>query len=130
ALLAFPTVRTQPQVYLYAASLALAGGMLTVIFFAVWRQAFGTAHLGKIQGAAQMLTVLASAVGPLLVAACKSWTGSYSPLFPLAAAVFALLSVCAWLVPMPRPVAAEKSAASAGKQLIFGSDHGGNRAGS
>ena len=45
--------------------------MITVIFFAVWRRAFGAAHLGRIQGAAQMLTVLASAIGPLIFAKCR-----------------------------------------------------------
>ena len=101
ALLAFPLVRTLPQVYLYAATLGIAGGMVTVIFFAVWGQAFGPAHLGKIQGAAQMLTVLASAAGPLLLASCQRWTGSYVPLFRGAAVVCVLLALAAWWVHVP-----------------------------
>jgi hypothetical protein len=28
--------------------MAIAGGMLTVVFFAVWRPGFGPAHLGEI----------------------------------------------------------------------------------
>lgn len=102
ALLTFPLVRTLAQVYLYAAALGVAGGMVTVIFFGVWGQVFGTAHLGKIQGAAQMLTVLASAVGPLLLALSHRHTGSYVPLFQVAAAASALLGVAAWCVPVPR----------------------------
>ena len=61
--------------------------MITVIFFAVWRQAFGAAQLGRIQGAAQMLTVLASAVGPLIFAQSAAWTGSYFPALWIAGAV-------------------------------------------
>jgi MFS family permease len=103
ALGAFPLVATLPQVYLYAATLAWAGGMITVLFFAVWGQVFGPAHLGKIQGAAQMLTVLASAVGPWLVPRCREWSGSHTLLFEAAAVVSALLMLWAWRAPLPRP---------------------------
>lgn len=61
-----------------AALLGLSGGFITVLFFAVWSRAFGRRHLGRIQGAAQMLTVLASAGGPLLFAQCHAWSGSYA----------------------------------------------------
>ena len=64
ALAALPLLTTETQLWIFAVLIGLSGGMITVIFFAVWRQAFGPAHLGRIQGAAQMLTVLASAIGP------------------------------------------------------------------
>jgi MFS family permease len=102
AMLCFPLVRSLWHVYLYAAAMGVAGGMVTVIFFGVWGQAFGTAHLGKIQGAAQMLTVLASAAGPLLLAAGQRAYGSYVPVFQYVAAVVAVFGVAAWLVPLPR----------------------------
>ena len=102
ALLSLPLVETLPQVYVYAAEMGVAGGMVTVLFFSVWGQVFGPAHLGKIQGAAQMLTVLASAGGPLLLAACQRWTGSYVPLFQGAALAAGLLGLCAGWVPVPR----------------------------
>lgn len=101
ALLAFPFVQTLVEVYVYAATMGVAGGMVTVLFFAIWGQRFGPAHLGKIQGAAQMMTVLASAVGPLLLATSKSWTGSYVPLFQYAAAATALLGVAAFFTAVP-----------------------------
>ncbi len=101
ALLCFPLVRSLWQVYLYAAAMGVAGGMVTVIFFAVWGQVFGTAHLGKIQGAAQMLTVLASAAGPLLLAAGQRTLGSYVPVFQCAAGAAGLFVVAAWVVRLP-----------------------------
>ncbi len=103
ALIAFPFVTALWHVYLYAAAMGVAGGMVTVLFFAVWGQAFGPAHLGKIQGAGQMLTVLASAAGPLLLALSRERFDSYVPLFRAAAAVAAVLAVAAWLTPLPRP---------------------------
>jgi MFS family permease len=104
SLLALPLVQTLLHVYLYAAALGVAGGMVTVIFFGVWGPTFGTAHLGKIQGAAQMLTVLASAGGPLLLALSRHHWGSYVPMFRLAAGASALLGLAAFWVPAPRAV--------------------------
>lgn len=65
-----------------------AGGIITVVFFAIWPQQFGRTHLGRIQGAAQMLTVISSALGPVLFAQSQSQTGSFAPvLYGLAATV-------------------------------------------
>lgn len=104
ALAVLPLLTTLSQLWIFAALIGLSGGMITVLFFAVWRQAFGTAHLGRIQGAAQMLTVLASAIGPLVFAQCQALTGSYTPaLWTLVPCVF-LLGLAAFRVPMPRPL--------------------------
>jgi MFS family permease len=101
ALAALPLIATLSQLWIFAALIGLSGGMITVLFFAVWRRAFGPAHLGRIQGAAQMLTVLASAIGPLIFAQCAALTGSYTlALWTLAPCVL-LLSVAAFRVPMP-----------------------------
>jgi MFS family permease len=102
ALAFYPMVGALTQVYAYAITLAAAGGMITVIFFGVWGQIYGPAHLGKIQGAAQMLTVLASSAGPLALAYCHEQTGSYVFLFEIAAAVSVVTAVAAWLVRTPR----------------------------
>jgi hypothetical protein len=59
----------------------VAGGFVIVIFFSFWAKTFGRAQLGRIQGTAQMMTVLASAIGPLLLAKCHAWTGSYASVF-------------------------------------------------
>jgi MFS family permease len=99
ALAAFPLVTELWQVYAYAAAMGVVGGMITVLFFAVWARAFGKAHLGQIQGAAQMMTVVASAFGPLLLGAGKDHWGSYVPLFYTFAPVVAVLGVVAWFTP-------------------------------
>jgi len=102
ALLVLPFLRTVPQVMLWAVFMGVAGGFVIVIFFSFWSRTYGRAHLGKIQGAAQMLTVLASAVGPLLLAKTVDATGSYAPVFYVLAAVIALLAVAAWVVRIPQ----------------------------
>jgi MFS family permease len=106
ALVAFPYVQNLAQVFLYATVMAIVGGMITVLFFAVWSKAYGPVHLGKIQGAAQLITVLASAVGPRILASCKSWTGSYILVFQYGAALAGLLAVAAWWTAMPHATAA------------------------
>jgi MFS family permease len=69
-----------------------------VLFFSVWPRVFGRRHLGRIQGAAQALTVVASAVGPLLLAWCVEWTGSYAAMFRILAAVIAVVAIAALAV--------------------------------
>jgi MFS family permease len=100
-LIAFPHITTEIQIYLYAAALATAGGLITVCFFTVWRRGFGPAHLGQIQGAAQLLTVLFSALGPQLFASGQARLGSYLPLFPYLAAASLGLALAAWLAGLP-----------------------------
>jgi MFS family permease len=101
SLLALPGVRTEAHVAAYASVMGIAGGFVMVIFFSFWSRTFGRTHLGKVQGAAQMLTVLASAVGPLLLAECVTRTGSYSVIFYLLAVVVMILGIMAWVVPLP-----------------------------
>jgi MFS family permease len=102
SLLSLPHVRTEAHVAAYAVVMGLAGGFVIVIFFAFWSRAYGRAHLGKIQGAAQALTVIASAIGPLLLAECVTRTGSYATMFYLLALVVLLLAVSAWFVKIPQ----------------------------
>jgi MFS family permease len=101
-----PLLATHAQLWFFAVLIGLAGGMITVIFFAVWRQAFGPGHLGRIQGAAQMLTVLASAIGPLIFAQSSAITGSYFPALWILAPCVLLLSAAAFRVSLPRSPAA------------------------
>lgn len=100
-LVALPHVATQPQVMVWATAMGLGGGLVMVLFFAVWPRVFGRLHLGRIQGAAQALTVVASALGPLLLAWCVMWTGSYTAMFRILAGVIAAVAVTSAIAPMP-----------------------------
>lgn len=98
-----PHIHTQWQLTTYAAGMGLAGTTTTVLFFTVWGQAFGRAHLGEIQSVAQMMTVLASALGPKLLAECEARTGSYMLIFQALAGLLVAVAVASWLVWVPRP---------------------------
>ncbi|HEX6650991.1 MAG TPA: hypothetical protein VF075_15675 [Pyrinomonadaceae bacterium] len=82
----------------HAAVMGLAGGFVIVIFFSYWSAAYGRKHLGKIQGAAQALTVTASALGLLILAETVSRTGSYTSIFYLLTLVVLVLALLAWFV--------------------------------
>lgn len=103
ALGALPLLTTLSQLWVFATLIGLSGGMITVMFFAVWRRAFGAAHLGRIQGAAQTLTVLASAIGPLIFAKSAELTGSYFPAVWTLAPCVLLLGLAAFRVSLPNP---------------------------
>ena len=92
---------TLAQVMAWAAAMGLGGGLVMVLFFSVWGRLFGRLHLGRIQGVAQGLTVIASAVGPLLLAWCLEWTGSYAGMFQILAVGIAVVAMAAMLVSLP-----------------------------
>jgi MFS family permease len=94
-------VSTEAHVMAQAVTMGVGGGFVMVVFFSFWGRAFGRVDLGRIQGVAQVMTVLASAVGPLFLAAWAERTGSYAAAFYLLAAVVAVLAVAAALVPVP-----------------------------
>jgi len=101
ALVVLPLVRTFTDVVGYGAVMGIAGGIITVVFFSVWGKVYGRRHLGKIQGCAQMMTVFASAIGPLLLAKTLERTGSYNSIFYGLALVVIGLGAASWLVRLP-----------------------------
>ena len=109
SLAGLPFVSTYAQVMAYAVVMGLAGGFVMVVFFSFWGRAYGRKELGRIQGAAQIMTVLASAVGPLLLALCVRATGSYAAAFYALAVAVAALAVAAGVVPLPAGAQARPS---------------------
>lgn len=100
-LAALAHVSTEPQVMAQAVAMGVAGGFVTVVFFSFWGQAYGRLHLGRIQGAAQAMTVVASAIGPLFLASWAERAGSYASAFYVLAVVTAAFGVAAAVVPLP-----------------------------
>jgi len=93
-----PHVSTFTHVMTWAAAMGIGGGILMVLFFSVWPRFYGRRDLGRIQGSAQALTVVASALGPLLLAVCVTWTGSYAVMFRVLAAIVAANGIAALAV--------------------------------
>ena len=53
-LAALAHVATDAHVMAQAVAMGVAGGFIMVVFFSFWGRAYGRAHLGRIQGAAQV----------------------------------------------------------------------------
>jgi len=102
ALLWLPSISTRPQLIGYAAAMGSTGGMITVLFFMIWARLFGRSELGRIQGVAQMLTVFASGLGPVVFAKVQVRFGSYYPAIVSLGTIAAVLSVVIAFVPLPR----------------------------
>ncbi len=93
---------TQPwHAYLYGVALGIASGAVALLFFATWGKLYGPRELGRIQGVAQMLTVFASASGPLVFSCCKRATNSYGFTFTLLGSLVCAMALAAWLTPLP-----------------------------
>ena len=107
---ALPLLGSVTQVMIWAVAMGTGGGMVTVLFFSAWPRVFGRRQLGRIQGIAQALTVLASAVGPLLLARSVAATGSYAAAFYLLGTAVAAAAVAAALTRAPGEERAGESA--------------------
>jgi MFS family permease len=101
SLIVFPTVRSVGMAAVYAVLLGVSGGIITVIYFAVYGHTYGRAHLGMIQAVVQVLSVLASATGPLVLATCREYVGGTTPFFYAFAAGAVILAMATWVVPAP-----------------------------
>jgi MFS family permease len=110
SLAALPHLATYAQVMAYAVVMGIAGGFVMVVFFSFWGRAYGPRQLGRIQGVAQIMTVLASAIGPLLLALCVRATGSYAAAFYALALAVGLLAVAAGAVALPEGAQARSAA--------------------
>lgn len=82
----------------YAIVLGAAGGATRTVTATLLPEWFGTAHLGSIHGTLTLLTVGASALGPVTLALAEGRLGSYPPAIlglatiPIAALLFSLTS--------------------------------------
>ena len=101
SLAAFPWLQTVTHALWYGTALGVSGGIITVIFFTAFGQAFGRTHLGAIQAAVQVVSVMASASGPVLLTFSKS-CGSTSPFFCGAAMLAILMAGLAIITKLPK----------------------------
>jgi predicted MFS family arabinose efflux permease len=100
-MMSLPFVKSLAGISLYGLGMGISGTITTVLFFTVWSRVFGRQHLGQIQSVAQLLTVIASAGGPVIFARCLKQFGTYSPAFMMLAALSSGFAVWSWCVSMP-----------------------------
>ena len=91
-----PELSGRENVFLNAAILGMNGGMQSVIGMVSWAHYYGRHGLGRVQGAASMVGIAASAFGPLPLAAMRTLGDGYGlglvvlALLPLAGVALAV----------------------------------------
>ncbi len=101
-MLGLPQLQSTGQVVLLFALFGICGGAFAVLFFVGYGKAFGPKHLGRVQGIAQAVGVVASALGPKLLAETQMATGSYWLAFRWLGFVAIIFAIVAWCTPMFR----------------------------
>ena len=102
SLAVFPLVGSLGMAVVYAVLLGMSGGVITVVYFAVYGHTYGRTSLGGIQSVVQVLSVFASAIGPVILATVRDETGGVTaPFFFALAAVCVPLVALAWAVRPP-----------------------------
>src|SRR5262249_588035 len=101
SLCGLPFATEEWHAYLYGVGLGIASGAVALLFFAAWGTLYGRRALGRIQGVAQMMTVFASAGGPLVFSVGKRLTTSYTLVFHMLALLVLIMAVAAWFTPLP-----------------------------
>lgn len=100
AVIAIPFLETVNQVYLWSMVKALAMSAHIVIYFSIWSYAFGRKDLPQIQGAAHVLTITASGLGPPLFGWWRDSFHSYDTLLYVFGAGSLLIGLAMWFVPV------------------------------
>ncbi len=99
----FPFVTTPVGAGIYAGLLGVSGGVITVIYFSVYGHTYGRTHMGSIQSVVQVLSVLASAIGPVILAYIREKNeGNTSPFFYLFAGITLVFAIAVWVVRPPK----------------------------
>ena len=100
-LAALAHVSTAAHVMAQAVAMGVAGGFVMVVFFSFWGRAYGRTHLGRIQGAAQVMTVARVRGWAAVSGSVGEATGSYALAFYVLAVVVVILAMAAAVVPVP-----------------------------
>jgi hypothetical protein len=96
-----PVLQGANQAYAWSIVKSLAFSVHTVIYFAIWSYAFGRRDIAQIQGAAHVLTITASGLGPVIFGVCRDQFGTYDPCMYATAVTSLILGVAMWFVPVP-----------------------------
>jgi MFS family permease len=108
SLVIFPLVNSLLATVVYASLLGASGGVITVIYFTVYGHTYGRTHLGGLQAVVQVFSVLASAVGPWLLASVREGnSGNTAPFFYSFAVIATAIAVAAWFVRPPSRLATD-----------------------
>lgn len=90
-----------PMAALYGVTLGCASGSIGALSGALYPKWFGVEHIGSIKGIASTAGVIASAIGPLILALGNDAADSYEPVVIGCAIATVIMAVVASIVPTP-----------------------------
>jgi hypothetical protein len=79
----------------------MGGGLAGLLGVVAWARLFGRRHLGAIGGLHLSVTVLFSAIGPVLFSQSLAWSGSYRAAAGISALAAALLFAVSFRIRAP-----------------------------
>ena len=94
---------TTDRAIAFGIGFGLSQGARSLVYATLYAELFGRTHLGAIQGGMRMVIVIASALGPAMLATGQALVGGYAPILHALAGLPLLLLVVAAVMPEPRP---------------------------
>lgn len=88
--------------YMLIVGTGIMTGLFAVLTSVTWPRFYGTLHLGAITSQAVMMSVLASAIGPILFSSSLTWTGGYGTSSLVCFGIFALLTLAGFWANNPQ----------------------------
>jgi len=97
-----PRLQGVPSALGYGAVLGFTSALQMTVGSVVWAKYFGRRHLGSITGAASVITIGGSALGPMPMGIARDLLGSYTVALTAAAALPLALGIVALFARQPR----------------------------
>ncbi len=88
--------------YMLIVGTGIMTGLFAVLTSVTWPRFYGTLHLGAITSQAVMMSVFASAIGPILFSSSLTWTGGYGASSLVCFGIFAVLTLAGFWANNPQ----------------------------
>lgn len=72
-------ISTTPMAFVYGLTIGIGSGMSMMVSRITWAYYYGRHGLGSVQGSAMMVSIIGSALGPVLLASIRARSNDYTP---------------------------------------------------
>ncbi|HUG15787.1 MAG TPA: MFS transporter [Thermomicrobiales bacterium] len=87
-------INTTPMAFVYGTIIGAGSGMSMMVSRVTWAHYYGRHGLGRVQGSAMMISIVGSALGPVIMAFIRSQSDDYTPaLFFMIGLMFVALAL-------------------------------------
>lgn len=93
-------ISSTPMAFVYGLVMGLGSGMSMMVGRVIWAHYYGRHGLGRVQGSAMMVSIVGSALGPVMLSAIRDRSATYTPALM---AMLALMLAALVMVILYRP---------------------------